>query len=52
MFFKNKSLLSRTKALEIQIEEFLDKVSESTTLFSIDFKVYLAEGGDTQFDNF
>jgi len=40
MFFKNKRLLSRTKALEIQIEEFLDKVTESTTLFSIAFKVY------------
>ena len=52
MFFKNKSLLSRTKALEIQIEEFLDKVTESTTLFSIAFKVYLAEGVDTQFEEF
>lgn len=52
MFFKNKRLLSRTKALEIQIEEFLDKVTESTTLFSIAFKVYLAEGVDTQFEEF
>ena len=52
MFFKNKSLLSRTKALEIQIEEFLDKVTESTELFSIAFKVYLAEGVDTQFEEF
>ena len=52
MFFKNKRLLSRTKALEIQIEEFLDKVTESTTLFSIAFKVYLAEGADTQFEEF
>ena len=52
MFFKNKRLLSRTKALEIQIEEFLDKVTESTELFSIAFKVYLAEGVDTQFEEF
>jgi len=44
--------LSRTKRLEIQIEEFLDKVTESTELFSIAFKVYLAEGVDTQFEEF
>lgn len=50
MFFKNTKLLSRTKRLEIQIEEFLDKVTESTELFSIAFKVYLAEGVDTQFE--
>ena len=52
MFFKNTKLLSRTKRLEIQIEEFLDKVTESTQLFSIAFKVYLAEGVDTQFEEF
>ena len=52
MFFKNTKLLSRTKKLEIQIEEFLDKVTESTELFSIAFKVYLAEGVDTQFEEF
>ncbi|MDP6268229.1 MAG: DUF47 family protein, partial [Arenicellales bacterium] len=52
MFFENKRLLSRTKALEIQIEEFLDKVTESTELFSIAFKVYLAEGVDIQFEEF
>jgi len=52
MFFKNTKLLSRTKRLEIQIEEFLDKVTESTELFSIAFKVYLAEGVDTQFEEF
>lgn len=44
--------MSRTKRLEIQIEEFLDKVTESTELFSIAFKVYLAEGVDTQFEEF
>ena len=52
MFFKNTKLLSRTKRLEIQIEEFLDKVTESTEIFSIAFKVYLAEGVDTQFEEF
>jgi len=52
MFFKNTKLLSRTKRLEIQIEEFLDKVTESTELFSIAFKVYLAEGVDTQFEEY
>ena len=52
MFFKNTKLLSRTKRLEIQIEEFLDKVTESTELFSIAFKVYLAEFVDTQFEEF
>jgi len=52
MFFKNTKLLSRTKKLEIQIEEFLDKVTESTELFSIAFKVYLAEGVDTQFEEY
>ena len=52
MYFKNTKLLSRTKRLEIQIEEFLDKVTESTELFSIAFKVYLAEGVDTQFEEF
>lgn len=44
--------MSRTKRLEIQIEEFLDKVTESTELFSIAFKVYLAEGVDTQFEEY
>ena len=44
--------MSRTKRLEIQIEEFLDKVTESTEIFSIAFKVYLAEGVDTQFEEF
>ena len=44
--------MSRTKKLEIQIEEFLDKVTESTELFSIAFKVYLAEGVDTQFEEY
>jgi len=44
--------LSRTKRLEIQIEEFLDKVTESTEIFSIAFKVYLAEGVDTQFEEY
>ena len=52
MFFKNTKLLSRTKRLEIQIEKFLDKVTESTEIFSIAFKVYLAEGVDTQFEEF
>lgn len=52
MFFKNTKLLSRTKRLEIQIEEFLDKVTESTEIFSIAFKVYLAEGVDTQFEEY
>ena len=44
--------MSRTKKLEIQIEEFLDKVTESTEIFSIAFKVYLAEGVDTQFEEY
>ena len=44
--------MSRTKRLEIQIEEFLDKVTESTEIFSIAFKVYLAEGVDAQFEEF
>ena len=44
--------MSRTKRLEIQIEEFLDKVTESTEIFSIAFKVYLAEGVDTQFEEY
>ena len=52
MFFKNTKLLSRTKRLEIQIEEFLDKVTESTKLFSMAFKIYLAEGVDAQFEEF
>ena len=46
---KNLTLFGRTKALENEIDAFLDKLSESGLLFRRGVKVYLAEGASADF---
>ena len=42
-------LFGRTKALENQIDEFLDKISESAVMFKLAVKLYLKEGANGEF---
>jgi predicted phosphate transport protein (TIGR00153 family) len=46
---KNLTLFRRTRALEIQIDEFLDKLSQSALLFRRAVQIYLAEGATAEF---
>lgn len=43
-------LFGRTKDLESQIDNFLDKLSESTVMFRLGIRTYLKEGANGQFD--
>lgn len=43
-------LFGRTKDLERQIDEFLDKLSESAVMFKLAIKTYLREGANGDFD--
>ena len=53
MFFKNnKSLLGRTRKLEAQIDEFLDKVNQCGKAFSAAFEIYLEKGVVDNFDKY
>ena len=53
MFFKNnKSLLGRTRKLEAQIDEFLDKVNQCGKAFSAAFEIYLEKGVVDDFDKY
>lgn len=53
MYFKKvTSLFGRTIALERQIDEFLDKVSESGIIFHRAIKVYLEQGPCEEFETF
>ena len=45
-------LFGRTQALENQIDEFLDKVSEAGLVFSRAMRVYLDQGPCEEFDSF
>ena len=47
---KNVTLFGRSKALENEIDAFLDKLSESGLLFRRGVKVYLAEGATPDFE--
>lgn len=47
---KVTSLFGRTRALEAQIDEFLDKVSESGIVFGRALRVYLEDGACTEFE--
>jgi predicted phosphate transport protein (TIGR00153 family) len=47
---KVTSLFGRTRALENQVDEFLDKVSEAGLVFSRAVRVYLEEGACAEFD--
>ena len=49
---KNKSLLGRTRKLEAQIDEFLDKVNQCGKAFSAAFEIYLEKGVVDEFDKF
>ena len=48
---KNISLFRRTKALENEIDEFLDKLSQSSLHFKIAIKVYLRDGCTADFEH-
>ena len=50
LFAKNLTLFRRTKALEAQIDEFLDKLSQSALVFRRAVEIYLAEGATAEFD--
>ncbi len=43
------SLFGRTKDLENQIDEFLDKISESSVLFKLAVRIYLKQGANGEF---
>ena len=47
---KKISLFGRTRALESEIDEFLDKLSESSLMFKIAVKLYLKEGCTPDFE--
>lgn len=49
---KITNIFGRTRALESQIDEFLDKVSEAGLVFSRAMKVYLAQGSCPEFEAF
>lgn len=51
-FQKVTSLFGRTRALESQVDEFLDKVSEAGLVFSRAVRVYLEHGACADFDAF
>jgi predicted phosphate transport protein (TIGR00153 family) len=51
LFAKNLTLFRRTKALETQIDEFLDKLSESAIVFRRAVEIYLAEGATAEFED-
>ena len=48
---KNLTLFRRTKALETQIDEFLDKLSQSALLFRRAVQIYLADGVTAEFED-
>ncbi len=50
MFAKNLNLFRRTKALEGQIDDFLDKLSQSALVFRRAVEIYLAEGVTKEFE--
>ena len=50
MFAKNLTLFRRTKALESQIDDFLDKLSQSALVFRRAVDIYLAEGATAEFE--
>ena len=53
MFFKNNSsLLGRTRKLEAQVDQFLDKVNQCGKAFSAAFQIYLEKGVVEDFDRY
>ena len=52
MFMKRKyALFSRSRALEGEIEEFLQKLSESALTFQTAISAYLHDGATVEFEN-
>lgn len=47
---KKLRLFGRTKDLENQIDDFLDKLSESTVMFRLGIRTYLKEGANGEFN--
>ena len=47
---KKFSLFGRTRALEGEIDDFLDKLSQCSLLYKIAIKVYLTEGCTEEFE--
>jgi len=47
---KSISLFRRSRALESEIEEFLDKLSESSLIFKTAIKMYLSDGYTLNFE--
>ncbi|MDH3713245.1 MAG: DUF47 family protein [Gammaproteobacteria bacterium] len=52
LFPKNITLFNKTRALEQQIDEFLDKVSQAGLVFSRAIEVYLVDGATDEFEAF
>ena len=48
---KNLTLFRRTKALEAEIDEFLDKLSQSALLFRRAVQIYLSDGCTAEFED-
>ncbi len=48
---KNLGLFRRTRALETQIDEFLDKLSQAALLFRRAVQIYLADGVTAEFED-
>jgi len=47
---KKLRLFGRTRDLERQIDDFLDKLSESTVMFRLGVRTYLKEGSNGEFE--
>ena len=52
LFPKNLTLFNKTRVLEQQIDEFLDKVSQAGLVFNRAVEVYLADGVTDEFHVF
>lgn len=52
LFPKNIALFNKTRVLEQQIDEFLDKVSQAGLVFNRAIEVYLADGATDEFEVF
>ena len=51
LFAKGLTLFRRTKALEAQIDEFLDKLSQSALVFRRAVEIYLVDGVTAEFED-
>jgi len=49
-FLKNMSMFGRTRSLEVKVDEFLDRLSQSALIFKLAVKTYLSEGASPVFE--